>query len=161
MGCRWNNAPYQVDLHQLEGAIETLERGRALLWSEMRHFRASTGQLLQADPQLGRRFAAVNRDLDELTKSIPPSHKLSMDDGGIDDVKGVDPFSRFLLKQRGVLKERDKLSSQIQVLPGFDNFLRSPFRRLVGSCHYHQPLQMALRHLDPSPHHVSLPHSNP
>jgi hypothetical protein len=30
-------ASYQVDLHQLEEAIVTLERGRALLWSEMRH----------------------------------------------------------------------------------------------------------------------------
>jgi hypothetical protein len=29
-------ASYRVDLHQLEEAIETLERGRALLWSEMR-----------------------------------------------------------------------------------------------------------------------------
>jgi tetratricopeptide (TPR) repeat protein len=74
-------ASYQVDLGQLEKAIETLERGRALLWSQMRHLRASVDQLRQADPDLRNKFAAINRDLEELTKSIPPSHKLNMDDG--------------------------------------------------------------------------------
>ncbi|KAI9435663.1 hypothetical protein BJY52DRAFT_1331022 [Lactarius psammicola] len=67
---------YQVDLHQLEEAVVTLERGRSLLWSEMRHLRASIDQLLQADPQLAHKFVAINRDLEELTKSVPPSHKL-------------------------------------------------------------------------------------
>ncbi len=116
-------ASYQVDLGQSEGAIETLERGRALLWSEMRHLRASIDQLMQADPQLGHKFAEINRDLEELTKSVPPSHKLSIDDGGADDVMAVDPFGRLLLKQRRLLKERDKLISQIQALPGFDCFM--------------------------------------
>ncbi|KAI9433438.1 CHAT domain-containing protein [Lactarius psammicola] len=119
-------ASYQVDLHQLEEAVETLERGRALLWSEMRHLRISVDQLLEADPQLGHKFAAVNQDLEELTKSIPPSHGLNVDDGGADDLRAVDPFGRLLLKQRGLLKERDNLISRIQALPGFDSFLTSP-----------------------------------
>jgi CHAT domain-containing protein len=121
-------ASYQVNLHQLEEAIETLERGRALLWSEMRYLRASTDQLLEADPDLGHKFAAVNRNLEELTKSIPPSHKLGalVDDAISDNLRAVDPFGRLLLKQRGLLKERAKLISQIQVLPGFDSFLTSP-----------------------------------
>ncbi|KAH9045835.1 CHAT domain-containing protein [Lactarius hengduanensis] len=119
-------ASYQVDLHRLEEAIETLERGRGLLWSEMRHLRASIDQLLQADPQLGHEFAVINRDLEELTKSIPPSHKLSIDGGGADDLRAVDSFGRLLLKQRGLLKERDNLMSRIQTLSGFDSFLTSP-----------------------------------
>ena len=53
-------ASYQAKQGQLEQAIETLERGRALLWSEMRHLRTSTDQLLEADPELGHRFAALN-----------------------------------------------------------------------------------------------------
>ncbi|KAI9454283.1 CHAT domain-containing protein [Lactarius psammicola] len=119
-------ASYQVDLYQLEKAVETLERGRALLWSEMRHLRISVDQLLKADPQLGHKFAAVNQDLEELTKSIPPSHGLNVDDGGADDLRAADPFGRLLLKQRGLLKERDNLISQIQALSGFDSFLTSP-----------------------------------
>ncbi|KAH8995837.1 CHAT domain-containing protein [Lactarius hatsudake] len=119
-------ASYQVDQHQLREAVEVLERGRALLWSEMRHFRASIDQLLQVHPQLAHKFVAINRDLEELTKSIPPSHKLSMDDGAADDSRAVDPFGRLLLKQRWMLKERDNLISQIRTLPGYDSFLTSP-----------------------------------
>ncbi|KAN0140686.1 CHAT domain containing protein [Lactarius tabidus] len=119
-------ASYQVDLGQLEKAIETLERGRALLWSEMRHFRTSSDQLFEADPQLCDKFVAVNRELEELTKSIPPSHQLSMDDAVADDFRAGDQFGRFLLRQRGLLKERDNLISQIRSLPGFDHFLTSP-----------------------------------
>jgi len=49
-----------------------------------------------------------------------------MDDGAADDLRAVDPFGRLLLKQRGLLKERDNLISQIQTLPGFNSFLTSP-----------------------------------
>jgi CHAT domain-containing protein/tetratricopeptide (TPR) repeat protein len=119
-------ASFQVDLRQLEKAIETLERGRALLWSEMRHLRIPVDRLLEADPHLGYRFAEVSRGLEELTKSIPPSHKLSMDDGGAEDLRAVDQFGCLLLKQRNLLRERDNLIPQIQALPGFDSFWISP-----------------------------------
>ncbi|KAF8270880.1 hypothetical protein EI94DRAFT_1698508 [Lactarius quietus] len=95
-----DHASYQVDLCQPEEAIETLERGRALLWFEMRHFRIPIDQLLEADPDLGRKFTAVSWDLEELTKSIPPSHVLlSTDDGAADGLRAVDLFGRPVLKQ--------------------------------------------------------------
>jgi CHAT domain-containing protein/tetratricopeptide (TPR) repeat protein len=119
-------ASFQVDLRQLEKAIETLERGRALLWSEMRHLRIPVDRLLEADPHLGHRFAAVSRGLEELTKSIPPSHKLSMDDDGAEDFRAVDQFGRLLRKHRNLLRERDNLIPQIQALPDFDSFWTSP-----------------------------------
>jgi len=119
-------ASYHIELGQLKEAIVTLERGRALLWSEMRHLRTSIDQLLQAHPQLGHKFAAVNRDLEELTKSIPPSLDLSMDGSGAHDLMAADPFGRLLLKQRRLLKERNELISQIQDLPDLDSFLTSP-----------------------------------
>ena len=124
---------YQVDLHQLGEAIVALERGRALLWSELRHLRTSIDRIFEADPDLGDKFAAVNRNLEELTKSVPPSHKLSMDDGAHEGYRAVDQFGRFLLKQRALVKERDTLISQIQALParGSESFLTSlPFDTL-------------------------------
>ncbi|KAH8978744.1 hypothetical protein EDB86DRAFT_3151299 [Lactarius hatsudake] len=51
-----------IDLGQLAGATVTLESGRALLWSEMRHLRAPIDQFVQANPQLGHKLAATNRD---------------------------------------------------------------------------------------------------
>ena len=41
LGC----ASYQVDLHQFEEAIETLERALALPWSEVRYLCTSIEQL--------------------------------------------------------------------------------------------------------------------
>ena len=119
-------ASYQVERCQLEQAIETLERGRALLWSEMRHLRTPIDQLLDVHPELGHRFAALNRDLDGLTKSIAPSHKLNMGDVIADDLRAGDQFGSLLLRQRGLLMERDKVISEIRALPGFDRFLKFP-----------------------------------
>ncbi|KAH9034026.1 CHAT domain-containing protein [Lactarius deliciosus] len=119
-------ASYHIESGRLKEAIETLERGRALLWSEMRHLRASVDQLLKEDPDLGHKFAAVNRDLEELSKSIPPSLELSMDTSGAGDLKAADPFGHLLLEQRALLKERDNFISQIRALPGFDSFLTPP-----------------------------------
>ncbi|KAH9057583.1 CHAT domain-containing protein [Lactarius vividus] len=119
-------ASYHIELGQLKEAIETLERGRALLWSEMRDLRTSIDQLLQANPHLANKFATVNRDLEELTKSIPPGLDLNLDNRATDNLMAADPFGRLLLKQRMLLKERDNLISQIQELPGFNSFLTSP-----------------------------------
>jgi hypothetical protein len=45
-------ASYQIDTSQLKQAIETLERGRVLLWSEMRGLRTSLDQIRSIDPHL-------------------------------------------------------------------------------------------------------------
>jgi CHAT domain-containing protein len=155
-------ASYQLEHYQLEEAIEILERGRALLWSEMRHLRTSIDQLLVADPDLGCKFSTINRDLEELTKSVPPSHKLSVDDRAADDLRAVDSFGRLVLKQRNLLKERAKLISQIQSLPGFDSFLTSPswdtLRRagfygpviIINHSTWRSDILILLHHLPPS-----------
>ena len=70
-------ASYRVNQGQLEEAIETLERGRALLWLEMCYLRASIDQLSQEDSQLGEKFAAVNQDLEELTNFHPSKPRLT------------------------------------------------------------------------------------
>jgi hypothetical protein len=62
-----NYASYQVRSDQLKQAIETLERGRVLLWSEMRGFRTPIPQIRLADPHLADKFTAVNNDLETLT----------------------------------------------------------------------------------------------
>ncbi|KAH9056779.1 hypothetical protein EDB87DRAFT_1755705 [Lactarius vividus] len=184
-------ASYQVGLHKLEEAIETLERGEpysglhlgskfAAVTSWVAPTRRDTAQSTQPALGSGRGEAAlpvvhafaglvtlyrgppilekrpsevakgageigrgagkrgptkrcntatalgINRDLEEFTKSIPPSHKLSVGDSAADSHRVVDPFGCLLLKQRRLLKKRDELISQVQALPGFDNFLTPP-----------------------------------
>jgi hypothetical protein len=49
-------ASYQINLGQFEEAVETLEQGRALLWSEMRGLRTPVAQLVEDSP-LAKRLA--------------------------------------------------------------------------------------------------------
>ena len=117
-------ASYLVQIGRLKQAVETLERGRGLLWSEMRGLRTSIDQLRAVNLPLAEKFAAVNRDLEALTTSDSPA--IWMEDGQVNSLEGMDPLGRLVVKQRELVKERDRLISQIRAKPGFDTFLISP-----------------------------------
>jgi CHAT domain-containing protein/tetratricopeptide (TPR) repeat protein len=116
-----DHASYHVSAGQLRQVIETLERGRGLIWSEMRGFRTSIDQIRATDLHLADGFTAVNRDLETLTSTI--SSNSNDDDGGF---VRMDPFGRLVVKQRKLLDDRYKLILQIQALPGLETFLKSP-----------------------------------
>ena len=63
-------ASYQVHIGQLTQAVETLEQGRGLLWSEMQGLQTSTDQLRTADSCLAEKFTALSQDLEALTMSV-------------------------------------------------------------------------------------------
>ena len=110
-------ASFQIELGQFEEAVETLEQGRAILWSEMRSLRAPVAKLMmEEDPPLAKRFADINRELEALTISITPSGRPEMEDG-------TDPFGRLVVKRQKLVEERDALISQIQSRPGLERFL--------------------------------------
>ncbi|KAF8257446.1 CHAT domain-containing protein [Lactarius quietus] len=114
-------ASYQIDLGQFEEAIETLEQGRALLWSEMRSLRTPAAQLIEEDSPLAKRMSEVNQELESLTISITPSGRPEIGDAVAQGGDGMDPFGRLVVKQRKLVKERDALISQIQGLPGSED----------------------------------------
>jgi CHAT domain-containing protein len=116
-------ASYHVSMGQLRRAIEALEGGRALIWSEMRGLRTSIDQIRAADTNLADKFAAVNRDLEMLTLKVSPN---SNGDGREDGPVRMDPFGHLVVQQRKLLDDRNKLISQIQALPGFDTFMKPP-----------------------------------
>jgi hypothetical protein len=60
-------ASYHIDTRNLKQAIETLETGRGLLWSEMRGLRTSIDQIRLADSNLADKFSMVNQELEILT----------------------------------------------------------------------------------------------
>jgi len=62
-----NCASYHVHTAQFKTSVETLERGRALIWSEMRGLHSSIDQLRATDLDLADKFAAINQDLEVLT----------------------------------------------------------------------------------------------
>ncbi|KAI0302858.1 CHAT domain-containing protein [Multifurca ochricompacta] len=119
-------ASYLISVGRLEQAIEALEQGRALLWSEMRGLRTSIDQLREKKPELALRFAKVNQDLEALTTSISRSQSETVEVGeGAKDGEWFDAFGRTLNEQRKLLEERDGLISRIQELPGLQDFSKT------------------------------------
>ena len=119
-----NIASYEFGRGRLTHAIEALERGRALIWSEMRGFRTSIGKLALA-PHLAEEFTTVSRELETLTTSVSPDIVMN-DDNGHDDGEGMDEFGRLVVRHRGLSAKRKELVSKIQALPGLEGFLRAP-----------------------------------
>jgi len=119
-----DHASHQIDIGQLERAVETLERGRGLLWSEMRGLRMSIDQLRLVNLPLAERFAAINNDLEALTTTSSAGVWPNEGQAGSDEL--MDPFGQLVIKQRALVVERDRLISQIQSLPGFEAFLMTP-----------------------------------
>ena len=120
-------ASFHIDFGRLEKAVEILEQGRAMLWSEMRGLRAPVTQLVDQDSPLAKRFAEINRELEALTVSIiTPSGRPEMKDGDPQGGDGTDPFGRLVIKRRKLVEERNTIVSKIQGLPGFEGFLRAP-----------------------------------
>jgi tetratricopeptide (TPR) repeat protein len=119
-------ASYQIHLGRFEEAVETLEQGRALLWSEMRGLRTPVCQLIEEDSPLAKRFAEINQELETLTISVTPSGRPEVEDSVGQGKDGTDPFGRLVIKRMKLVEERDTLISQIQSRPGSEGFLRAP-----------------------------------
>ena len=116
-------ASYHVSTGQLSRAIETLERGRALIWSEMRGLRISVDQIHATASHLADSFVKVNRNLESITLTMSAD---SNDDGQDDGTLRMDRFGRLVVQQRKLLDDRNNLISQIQTLSGFESFLKPP-----------------------------------
>lgn len=132
-------ASYQIGTGCVEQGIETLERGRALLWSEMRGFRSSIDQPISSYLLLAERLTSLNRELETLTVSATLG--VDVDDGGLEGNQDrMDPFCRLVTKQRNISKERDALVSHIRSLPGFGDFLTPPSFDALRSAASHGPV---------------------
>ena len=119
-------ASYQTHLGRCEEAVETLEQGRALLWSEMRGLRTPVCQLIEEDSSLTKRLAEINQELETLTIAATPSGRPEVEAGVHEGKHGTDPFGRLLIKRKKLVEERDTLISQIQSRQGLKGFFGTP-----------------------------------
>ena len=134
-------ASYQIQTSRLNEAVETLERGRALLWSEMRGLRTSVDQVRTADSALAEKFAGINQSLEAVTMSVnTPGVMIEEDNRRAGVTDGLDSFGRRVLQQRKLLEERNEFISQIQNLPGLQGFLKTPSFDALQSVASHGPV---------------------
>ena len=158
-------ASYQIRLGRFEEAVETLEQGRTLLWSEMRGLRTSMAQLIIEDSPLAKRLAEINLELEALTISITPSGRPEMEGDVARGRDGMDPFGRLVVKQRKLVEERDALISQTQGRPGLERMSSAPSFTTLRSAASRGPV-IIINHCDWRSDiliisHNSLPYSIP
>ncbi|KAH9069351.1 hypothetical protein EDB83DRAFT_2314388 [Lactarius deliciosus] len=113
-------ASYHIQMGLLAEAIEILERGRALLWSEMRGLRVSVNHLQAVDPSLSGEICGYQSE--------------PRDSRSAEATDGLDSLGRLVLQQRKLLENRNELILQIQSLPGFQSFLKAPSFDALKSC---------------------------
>jgi hypothetical protein len=126
-------ASYYIEVGALKQAIESLEQGRALLWSEMRGLRTSMDRLRLSDGEgaaLAEQFVAVSKELESIATSAeaPDDSERPRDDTSHHT---PDAFGQTLEKVRELERKRAEIADRIRALPGFEDFLRAvPFDAL-------------------------------
>ena len=124
-------ASYQIEKGQLELAVETIEQGKTLIWSEIYGLRTSVGRLRMANPDLAERLATVSQDLAAVNASILVHGAVGSRLDEEEDDGYMDTFSPMLKEKRRILRERQEIVAGIKALPGFESFMEAvPFRVL-------------------------------
>ncbi|KAH8996333.1 CHAT domain-containing protein, partial [Lactarius akahatsu] len=124
-------ASFLIERGRLETAIEMLEQGRALLWSEMRGLRTPVDQLRNVDPALADKFRDVSQALEAVTTSVSLHENSETPPGTERGHEETDTFSHTLKEQRRILQDRQEIISLIRKLSGFESFLKAvPFHTL-------------------------------
>jgi CHAT domain-containing protein len=153
-------ASYQIENGQVKQAVGTLERGKALIWSEMRGLRTSTDQLHAADPALADKFADINQRLESVTMSVAPGDHDEISRSGTGTEPREHSIGHLVLTQQRLLEERNTLITQIQSFPGFEHFLKPPSFDFLNSAALHGPVIVINQSSFPFPSHVILLHKD-
>jgi CHAT domain-containing protein len=153
-------ASYQIENGQVKQAVGTLERGKALIWSEMRGLRTSTDQLHAADPALADKFADINQRLESVTMSVALGDHDEISRSGTGTEPREHSIGHLVLTQQRLLEERNTLITQIQSFPGFEHFLKPPSFDFLNSAALHGPVIVINQSSFPFPSHVILLHKD-
>ena len=132
-------ASYLIQNGHVKQAVETLEQGRTLIWSEMRGLRTSTDKLHAADPTLADKLADINQRLELVATSVVQSDD-EMGRGETRTGSRESSIGHLVLTQRRLLEERNSLISHIQSLPGFEHFLKPPSFDFLNCVTSHGPV---------------------
>jgi CHAT domain-containing protein len=118
-------ASYQIEKGQLELAVETIEQGKTMIWSDIYGLRTSAGRLRAVDPDLADRLATVSQDLTAVNASILAHRAVGSRLDEEEDHEHMDTFSPMFKEQRRLLRERQEIVAGIKALPGFENFMEA------------------------------------
>ncbi|KAK7678968.1 hypothetical protein QCA50_017911 [Cerrena zonata] len=104
-----------VDAGRLETAVEFLEQGRSMLWSEMRNFRPPLEQLREVSPTLADELRELTTQLEHQATSFEATSTLN---------ESPVPLEVRQKKHRILSDRVDDLLTRVRKLEGFADFLK-------------------------------------
>ncbi|KAL0957793.1 hypothetical protein HGRIS_001570 [Hohenbuehelia grisea] len=119
-------AAHAIETGHMDRAVEFLDAGRSLLWSEMRRFREPLLRSELLDDDLAARFKSTRSELQRLsTAEARQDHVMS---GDINSTlsSAISYDSGLLARKRQLHEEFEGLIALIQKHPGFEDFLGRP-----------------------------------
>jgi len=151
-----------IEANDLEAAVELLDRGREIMWSNMEGYRRPLDQLRDVNMQLADQFESVSLQLEK-------DLALSSESGPM-NCESPTPLPRSQ-RCRILSEEWEKLLGQIREIDGFNNFLQAvPFTTLrtaaaegpviIVNVSKHRSDAIIL-HIDKPPILVALPDAQP
>jgi CHAT domain-containing protein len=115
-------------------AVETIEQGKTLIWSEIYGLRTSSGRLRTVNPELADRLATVSQDLVAVNASILAHRAVGTRLDEEEDHEHMDTFSPMFKEQRRLLHKRQEIVAGIKALSGFEDFMETVrFRTLQNA----------------------------
>ncbi|EJC97795.1 TPR-like protein [Fomitiporia mediterranea MF3/22] len=129
---------YAIHRNRLEEAIELLEQGRGILWSQMRGLRTPLDRLVETNRELADKFRNVSRQLEKLatsTSALQSDPSLGRDGSSTLDVHRERLlFEEKLKVKKQLSNEQEEIINEIRRIPKFESFLTAtPFKELQRS----------------------------
>jgi hypothetical protein len=120
-----------IELGQLEEAVELLEQGRAILWSQLRGYRHPLEELRDIDGELAHHFEYVSGELERLAM-FSDAESMAIPLGSVPNPSVS--YDRKMRRHRILSEERDTVVERIRQIDGFANFLQPiPFTTLQSA----------------------------
>jgi tetratricopeptide (TPR) repeat protein len=102
-----------ISVGQYEKALEWLEQGRSIVWTQILRLRTPVDELREVSPDLADRLVTVSMLLDR-----PPGE-------GAFSARGTRSMEEEGRQYRALTKEWESIIEKIRLIPNFESFLRS------------------------------------
>jgi len=111
-----------IDAEDLEAAVELLEQGRVILWSNMEQYRHPLDQLHQVDRELADLLRTLSAEREHI--SVSSRSRLL-------DIEGPMVLDAQMQRNRILSEDWERVVEQVRTIMGFSNFLQPvPFATL-------------------------------
>ncbi|KAG8918211.1 hypothetical protein FRC02_002545 [Tulasnella sp. 418] len=147
-----------IEAGDLRRAVEFLEQGRTLLWSQISRYRASLDTLQEIEPELAKEFWRLSQLLETSATTK------------ITEERSTKSMEAEASKYRRIAEDWDATVERIRGINGFEDFLRHPKFSKLQQSSKHGPvivINLSPRHSDAiiiqynkDPTLVPLPHVN-